>query len=175
MRNSQLQSQPTGAHPGRSGIHTDSGDSSTAFTSKVHTTKGEFDGFVPHVNSIGRCFVYIEYGGCESSVRDPARWASAATTHHAIEGAPTGSMKSVLSIFSFLFIALGAVMLFERPAYAYADPGSGLLAIQAAGSALVATGWYLRRKIYLLLHRDSSKRSQENLPASPNVEDSPNP
>jgi hypothetical protein len=72
-------------------------------------------------------------------------------------------------------MALGAVILFQRPAYAYADPGSGLLAIQAAGSALVATGWYLRRKIYLLFHRNTSKSSRDNLAESTNVEDSPNP
>jgi hypothetical protein len=28
-----------------------------------------------------------------------------------------------------------------------------LLAIQAVGSALVAAGWYLRKKIYSLFHR----------------------
>jgi len=48
---------------------------------------------------------------------------------------------------------MGALLLSERPAYAYADPGTGLLALQAAGSALVAAGWYLRRKIHTLLHR----------------------
>jgi hypothetical protein len=53
---------------------------------------------------------------------------------------------------------LGAAILFERPAYAYADPGSGLLAVQAAGSALVATGWYLRRGIYMLFRRDGSAK-----------------
>ncbi len=62
---------------------------------------------------------------------------------------PSSHMK-LLRVFPLILILVGAVLLFERPAYAYADPGSGLLAIQAAGSALVATGWYLRRKIYAL-------------------------
>ncbi len=73
-------------------------------------------------------------------------------------------------------IVVGAVLLFEQPAYAYADPGTGLLAIQAAGSALVATGWYLRRRIYTLLHRsDAVKHEQEELCCAANREDSPNP
>ncbi|HVN92355.1 MAG TPA: hypothetical protein VMT38_01595 [Terracidiphilus sp.] len=53
----------------------------------------------------------------------------------------------LLQILPVALILVGAVLAFERPAYAYADPGTGLLAVQAAGSALVATGWYLRRKI----------------------------
>jgi len=64
-------------------------------------------------------------------------------------------MKTLLGLFSIVLLVAGAAMLFERPAYAYADPGTGLLAIQAVGSALVATGWYLRRKISALLHRGS--------------------
>jgi hypothetical protein len=62
-------------------------------------------------------------------------------------------MRLLLRIFSLVLILVGASMLFERPAYAYADPGTGLLAIQAAGSALVAAGWYLRKKIYSLFRR----------------------
>jgi len=69
-------------------------------------------------------------------------------------------MKNLLQIIPVFLIVLGALMLCERPAYAYADPGTGLLAIQAVGSALVATGWYLRRKIYALLHRGSATKPQ---------------
>jgi hypothetical protein len=54
----------------------------------------------------------------------------------------------LLHIFPIILMLVGAALLFERPAYAYADPGTGLLAVQAVGSALVATGWYLRRKIF---------------------------
>jgi O-antigen/teichoic acid export membrane protein len=67
-------------------------------------------------------------------------------------------MRILLRIFPLVLILLGATLLFERPAYAYADPGTGLLAIQAVGSALVAGGWYLRRKIYTLFHRDSAPK-----------------
>jgi hypothetical protein len=79
-------------------------------------------------------------------------------------------MRFLLRIFPIALILLGAVMLAERPAYAYADPGTGLLAIQAAGSALVATGWYLRRKIYTLLHRNRPKTEPEQTPTG-NSED----
>jgi O-antigen/teichoic acid export membrane protein len=71
-------------------------------------------------------------------------------------------MKKLLQIVPIFFVVAGFMLLFERPAYAYADPGTGLLAIQAVGSALVATGWYLRRKIFSLLHRGSSTKLQAN-------------
>ena len=59
----------------------------------------------------------------------------------------------ILRILPLVLIFVGALLLSERPAYGYTDPGTGLLAVQAAGSALVAAGWYLRRRIYLLFHR----------------------
>jgi hypothetical protein len=68
-------------------------------------------------------------------------------------------MKTLLGLLSIILLVGGAAMLFERPAYAYADPGTGLLAIQAVGSALVATGWYLRRKIAALFQRGSQSGS----------------
>jgi O-antigen/teichoic acid export membrane protein len=75
-------------------------------------------------------------------------------------------MRKLLLTIPFVLTLAGATMLFERPAYAYADPGTGLLAIQAVGSALVATGWYMRRKIYAFLHRDAvSKDQPEDCPA----------
>jgi hypothetical protein len=80
----------------------------------------------------------------------------------------------LLRIFPLVLILLGAVMLSERPAYGYTDPGTGLLALQAAGSALVATGWYLRRKLHALFH---SKEQTEHNPVEQssilNTEDSP--
>lgn len=70
------------------------------------------------------------------------------------------SRVKLLNIFPVVLILIGAALVFERPAYAYADPGTGLLAVQAAGSALVATGWYLRRKIYALFHSGEAHRSE---------------
>ncbi len=82
----------------------------------------------------------------------------------------------LLQIFPVVLILVGAALLFERPAYAYADPGTGLLAVQAAGSALVATGWYLRRKIYALFHSDDVPRyEREERSSAANGEDSQNP
>jgi hypothetical protein len=66
----------------------------------------------------------------------------------------------MLRIFPVVLILVGAALVFERPAYAYADPGTGLLAVQVAGSALVATGWYLRRKIYSLFCSDDASRPE---------------
>jgi hypothetical protein len=84
-------------------------------------------------------------------------------------------MRLFLRIFPLALMLLGAIILFEQPAYAYADPGTGLLAIQAAGSALVAAGWYLRRKIYSLFHRGTPKSDGSELPASDPSEDSHQP
>jgi hypothetical protein len=82
-------------------------------------------------------------------------------------------MRLFFRIFPLVLIFVGALLLFERPAYAYTDPGTGLLAIQAAGSALVATGWYLRRKIYALFHRAPDKDATEEQPAATYSEDPP--
>ena len=82
----------------------------------------------------------------------------------------------LLRVLPLILILVGTVLLFERPAYAYADPGTGLLAIQAAGSALVATGWYLRRKVYALFDRQAaSKRDPEERSGAADGEDSPHP
>jgi hypothetical protein len=88
---------------------------------------------------------------------------------------PTGYMKILLRIFALVLIISGAALLFERMAYAYADPGTGLLAVQAAGSALVATGWYLRRKIYSLFRQSTAKDEPEKLLDEGSVEDSRHP
>lgn len=70
------------------------------------------------------------------------------------------SHMKLLNFVPVVLILVGAVLVFERPAYAYADPGTGLLAVQAAGSALVATGWYLRRKIYSLFRSGDAPISE---------------
>ncbi len=69
-------------------------------------------------------------------------------------------MKKLLQIFPIILILVGATLVFERPAYGYTDPGTGLLAVQAVGSALVATGWYLRRKIYAFFGSGDAPRSE---------------
>jgi hypothetical protein len=71
-------------------------------------------------------------------------------------------MRKLLQAFPILLIVAGLVLLSEKPACAYTDPGTGLLAIQAAGSALVAAGWYLRRKIFALLHRGPAAKPPQD-------------
>ena len=41
---------------------------------------------------------------------------------------------------------------FQRPAYAYADPGSGLLFLQVAGSMMAGALFILRSKLSKLFH-----------------------
>ena len=69
-------------------------------------------------------------------------------------------MRRLLPILPLFLICLGVLLLAEQPAYGYTDPGTGLLAIQALGSAMVAAGWYLRRKIYTLFHRNKPAKSE---------------
>jgi hypothetical protein len=62
-------------------------------------------------------------------------------------------MKKALQFVSLALMFGGALLLFEQPARAYTDPGTGLLAVQAIGSMLAAAGWYMRRKIYTFFRR----------------------
>lgn len=85
------------------------------------------------------------------------------------------SHMKLLNFVPVVLILVGALLLFERPAYAYADPGTGLLAVQAAGSALVATGWYLRRKIYSLFRSGDAPMSEpDDQSVAADGEDLPN-
>jgi hypothetical protein len=42
---------------------------------------------------------------------------------------------------------------FQKPAYAYADPGSGLLFLQVAGSMVAGALFIVRSKLRRLFHR----------------------
>lgn len=53
-----------------------------------------------------------------------------------------------------LFIAL--TFCFERPAYAYVDPGSSLLIFQSLSAIVTGTIFYFRRKIKALFTRSSA-------------------
>ncbi len=86
------------------------------------------------------------------------------------------SRVKLLQILPVVLILVGALLVCERSAYGYADPGTGLLAVQAAGSALVATGWYLRRKIYSLFRSgDDPARESDERHVTAEGEESPNP
>ncbi len=59
------------------------------------------------------------------------------------------------SLTFLLFLALGLV--FERPAHAYADPGSCLLLFQSAGAVASGILFYFRRRVKQLFTRTSAK------------------
>jgi len=56
-------------------------------------------------------------------------------------------MKRFLSFSLAVFCCTCLFMATEQRAYAYIDPGSGLLAIQSMFAALGAAGYFLRRRI----------------------------
>jgi hypothetical protein len=66
------------------------------------------------------------------------------------------AMKRIGSLSFFILIVLCFLTATERRAYGfsgYIDPGSGLLALQCITSAVVATGYFLRRQIRSLFGR----------------------
>lgn len=62
-------------------------------------------------------------------------------------------IRRVLMFSTAIVCLLGMSMIFLQPAYAYSDPGSGLLAVQILGATLSAIGFYLRHKIRLFVAR----------------------
>jgi hypothetical protein len=55
---------------------------------------------------------------------------------------------------------VGLVLMTEKQAHAYADPGSSLLILQTVGSVLTATGIYFRRRIASLFRKDKSSEPE---------------
>ncbi len=70
------------------------------------------------------------------------------------------SAKAALAIVMFLLVAF----VFERQAYAYTDPGSGLLALQYLLSLAAGGLFYFRRSLARLFR----SRSRENPPETKN-------
>jgi hypothetical protein len=67
-------------------------------------------------------------------------------------------MKQFASFVLACFVCFCLLIATERRALAYyVDPGSGLLALQSAASALVAIGYFMRRKIRALFMGQSKK------------------
>jgi hypothetical protein len=56
-----------------------------------------------------------------------------------------------------LFLVLNA---FERPAYAYVDPGSGLLVVQFLGTTFAGVSFLLRKRIRQLFERFARSRRE---------------
>jgi hypothetical protein len=55
----------------------------------------------------------------------------------------------LLAVAQFVMLAIA----FQKPAYAYADPGSGLLFLQVAGSMVAGALFIVRSKLRKLFHR----------------------
>ena len=68
-------------------------------------------------------------------------------------------MKRFASISLAVFIFFCMLIATERQAYAYVDPGSGLLALQGLASGMAATAYYFRRRIMMLFSREGSKQA----------------
>ncbi len=62
-------------------------------------------------------------------------------------------MRRVLYFVSTGICLVGLAMVSARPAYGYADPGSGLLAVQVLGATLSAIAFYFRYQIRRLFGR----------------------
>ena len=59
--------------------------------------------------------------------------------------------RVVLALLAIAQVAALAVA-FQKPAYAYADPGSGLLFVQVAGSMLAGALFMVRSKLRKIFH-----------------------
>jgi hypothetical protein len=62
----------------------------------------------------------------------------------------------LLAIAQFVTLAIA----FQKPAYAYADPGSGLLFLQVAGSMAAGALFILRSKLRKLFHWSKSRAEE---------------
>ena len=72
-------------------------------------------------------------------------------------------MKRFLSISLAIFSCLCLVVATERRAYAYVDPGSGFMALQAIASVTAAAGYFLRTRIKALFTRNKAKPEKPTL------------
>lgn len=62
----------------------------------------------------------------------------------------------LLAVVQFVTLAIA----FQKPAYAYADPGSGLLFLQVAGSMVAGALFIVRSKLRKLFHRGQSQMEE---------------
>jgi hypothetical protein len=61
----------------------------------------------------------------------------------------------------------GMLLMIERPAHAYVDPGSGLLTLQMLGASVAGGLFFLRHKLRTLLggRPDEANRAKEAVPS----------
>ncbi|WP_182275774.1 hypothetical protein [Granulicella sp. 5B5] len=75
-------------------------------------------------------------------------------------------MKRLLSLTLAIFCCLCLAVATERRAYAYVDPGSGLLALQSIAAGLAAAAYYMRRRIAALFGRGKTTAKTVVLPTA---------
>ncbi len=66
-------------------------------------------------------------------------------------------MKRFVSISLAIVLCFCMLIATERQAFAYVDPGSGMLALQSIASVMAASVYFLRRRIRLLFARSASQ------------------
>jgi hypothetical protein len=69
-------------------------------------------------------------------------------------------MKKLVSISLTVFILLCMIGATERTAYAYVDPGSGLLALQSFAAVAASFGYFMRRKIRTMFRGAAVAKSE---------------
>ncbi len=63
-------------------------------------------------------------------------------------------MSYRIAYFAFTVVGIFALLVFsEKAAYAYVDPGSGLVICQSLGAMLAGAAFYLRRRLKMLFGR----------------------
>ncbi len=77
-------------------------------------------------------------------------------------------MKRVFSLSLAILCCICLTVATERRAYAYVDPGSGLLALQSIAAAAAAGVYYMRRRIAAFFGR--SKPAAETVILSPTAQ-----
>jgi hypothetical protein len=65
---------------------------------------------------------------------------------------PVRQFSRTLLVLLAIAQVVALAVAFQRPAYAYADPGSGLLFLQVAGSMLAGALFIVRSKLRKLFH-----------------------
>lgn len=85
------------------------------------------------------------------------------------------TMKRFFSLSLAVLCCLCLVVATERRAYAYVDPGSGLLALQSFAAALAAAAYYMRRRIGALFGRGKQSPSTVTVATAKRENDSRSP
>jgi hypothetical protein len=74
------------------------------------------------------------------------------------------NLSGILPAPRLVLLALAAMLMMERPAAAYTDPGSSMFLIQLLTSAVLGLGFYYRR---ILQWFDKKFRKGDSIPPTP--------